>query len=72
MMWLEGGTTNEKMFEFIEEILISIGPGTAAHRRCFIIDHLNSHHNAQIAQMIYQAGHHLAYRAPYYLVDGHI
>ena len=36
------------------------------------MDNLNSHHNQQIAAMIYAAGHRLAFRVPYYPVDGPI
>lgn len=71
-MWLEGGTTNIKMIEFIQKVLVDIGAGTPLRRRCFIMDNLNSHHNAQMAALIIAAGHRLAYRAPYYPVDGPI
>ena len=70
--WVEGGTTNDRMVGFIRTILNSIGPGTPARRRCFTMDNLNSHHNALVTQLIYNAGHKLAFRAPYYAVDGPI
>ena len=62
--WVEGGTTNDRMVEFIRTILNSIGPGTPACRRCFTMDNLNSHHNALVTQLIYNAGHKLAFCAP--------
>ena len=72
-LWLDGGTTNDKMIAFIREILDDIGPALPGHRRmCFTMDNLNSHHNIQVAQMIYASGHRLAFRAPYYPVDGAI
>ncbi len=40
-MWLQGGTTGDKMIEFIQEILDDIGVATAARRRCFILDNLS-------------------------------
>jgi len=40
MMWLEGGTTGEKMIEFIQMVLNAIGVGTPARRRCLIMDNL--------------------------------
>lgn len=40
MMWLEGGTTGDKMIEFIQMVLDAIGVGTPARRRCFIMDNL--------------------------------
>ena len=33
---------------------------------------LSSHHNRQMAALIFAAGHRLAFRAPYYPVDGPI
>ena len=33
---------------------------------------ISSHHNAQMATIIFNAGHRLAFRAPYYPVDGPI
>jgi len=71
-IWLEGGTTNEKMINFIATILNDIGPGTPERRRCFTMDNLNSHHCTQVSAMIYAAGHRLVFRAPYYPVDGPI
>jgi hypothetical protein len=71
-MWLEGGTTNTKMIDFIQDILDDIGPGTPQRRRCFIMDNLTSHHNAQVSALIHTAGHRLVFRAPYYPVDGPI
>ena len=40
LMWLEGGTTGDRMIEFIEIILNDIGPGTPLRRRCFIMENL--------------------------------
>ena len=47
-MWLEGGTTGDRMIGFITNILEDIGPGTPERRRCFTIYNLQSHHNRQI------------------------
>jgi hypothetical protein len=38
----------------------------------FLHCHFRSHHNARMAAIIINAGHRLAYRAPYYPVDGPI
>ena len=40
LMWLEGGTTGDRMIEFIEIILSDIGLGTPLRPRCFIMDNL--------------------------------
>jgi hypothetical protein len=61
--------------EFIESILDDIGdadPENGIRRRCFTMDNLYVHHNPLIAQMIFARGHRLAFRAPYYPVDGPI
>mmetsp|Transcript_2517 Transcript_2517/g.3581 ORF Transcript_2517/g.3581 Transcript_2517/m.3581 type:complete len:116 (+) Transcript_2517:1093-1440(+) len=65
MMWLEGGTTGEKMIEFIQMVLNAIGVGTPARRRCLIMDNLRCHHKLQVVAMILAAGHWLVFRAPY-------
>jgi hypothetical protein len=40
MMWNDGGTTGDKMIEFIGIVMADIGQGTPARRRCFIMDNL--------------------------------
>jgi len=71
-IWADGGTTNDRMVDLIEEILEDIGPGTPHRRRCFIMDNLTSHHSAQVETLIHAAGHRIVFRAPYYPVDGPI
>ena len=71
-IWNEGGTTVEIMVDFIEEILESLPHGDEGRRYCFTMDNLHSHHSEQIRNMIEVAGHRLAFRAPYWAVDGPI
>ena len=71
-MWLEGGTTIEKMIDFVTTILNSLPHGNAGRRYCFTMDNLNAHHNRAVAALIHAAGHRLIFRAPYYPVDGPI
>ena len=33
---------------------------------------LSLHHNLQMATIVFNAGHHIAFRAPYYPIDGPI
>lgn len=66
------GTGNAEFAAFIQEMINVIGQGTAARRRCFLMDNLASHHSAVIRQMIVGAGHRIVFRAPYYPVDGPI
>jgi hypothetical protein len=69
---LRPGTDLQFFIDFIQEILNDIGPGTAQHRRCFLMDNLSTHRHQIIAQMIIAAGHRSVYRVPYYPVDGPI
>lgn len=39
-MWLDEGTTGDRMIDFISGILQDIGHGTPQRRRCFIMDNL--------------------------------
>ena len=71
-IWNEGGTTVEVMVEFIGEILETLPHGDEGRRYCFTMDNLTSHHHARIRNMIEAAGHRLAFRAPYWAVDGPI
>lgn len=63
------GTGILEFVDFIQQILASIGQGTVAWRRCFIMNNLSSHRGAFIQQLIVNAGHRLLFRAPYYPVD---
>ena len=67
-----GGTTVNKMYEFIQEILNDIGPATPGSWHCFTMDNLNAHKNIGVLALIYAYGHGVCFRAPYYPVDGAI
>ena len=71
-LWLEGGTTVDRMMEFVLEILEDLGPATADNWYCFTMDNLNSHRNVGLIALIHAYGHGVAFRAPYYAVDGAI
>jgi transposase len=68
----KSGTTIVDFAGFIQMILDSIPPGNAERRRCFIMDNLSAHQSIVISQIIRDAGHRLAFRAPYHPVDGPI
>ena len=56
-------------------LVIGQGKGmlwTNYRRRMFNMDNLSLHHSLQTATIIHNAGHRLAFRAPYYSVDGPI
>ena len=71
-IWTGEGTTGDRMVKFIRNILSDIGPGSSCRRYCFIMDNLSSHHDIQMALLIFVAGHRLVFRAPYYPIDGPI
>ena len=70
--WYEGGTTVGRMFNFIEDILDSIGMAAPGNWFCFTMDNLAAHKNEAVVALIHGYGHGVAYRAPYYAVDGAI
>ena len=70
--WTGEGTDALRMIDFLRYVIADIGPGTVIRRRCFTLDNLGSHHNLQMATIIFNAGHRIVFRAPYYPVDGPI
>jgi hypothetical protein len=66
------GTSIFDFATFIQRIVDSLPPGTAARRRCFIMDNLSAHHSILITQIIHAASHRIVFRAPYYPIDGPI
>ena len=66
------GTTVLDFYQFVEQIIDSIGDGTPARRRCFTMDNLAAHRNRMVVQLIIDRGHRVVFRAPYYAVDGAI
>lgn len=66
--WLDGGTTNDKFIEFLRRVLNDLPPCNNQHRRCFIMDNLNTYYTPLIYQLITNTGHQLIFRALYYAV----
>lgn len=71
-MWQNEGTTVERMLAFINHILSTLPHGDEGCRYCFVMDNLSSHKDPCIAAAIHSRGHRLAFRAPYYAIDGPI
>ncbi len=71
-LWENEGTTIQRYRDFIQRIIVEVGPGTPQRRRCFTMDNLNVHRNPVVSNLILQAGHRILFRAPYYPVDGPI
>lgn len=70
--WLAGGTTNDRMVDFVQMILDDIGPANGNNFYVFTMDNLNSHKCAAVQNLIHLYGHGVVYRAPYWAVDGPI
>jgi len=70
--WQNGGTTVERYLAFVNRILDDLGPGVEGKQYCFTMDNLRSHQSAAVAAAIHARGHRLAFRAPYYPIDGPI
>ena len=68
-MWENGGATTTRFFDFIQRILNDIGPGTPKRRKFFTMDNLSVHRNLLVQQIIYNAGHHVVFRALYHTVN---
>ena len=70
--WTGKGADTVRMIAFVRRIIQDVGPDTLQQRYCFTMDNLSSHHNLQIATIIFNAGHRIVSWAPYYPVDGPI
>ena len=66
------GTDIVTFANFIQAVLNRIGPGAPGNCRCLTFDNLTAHKHPVVLQMILNAGHRFALRAPYYPVDGPI
>lgn len=71
-MWLDGGTTTERVVNFVHDILQDIGPARPGNFFIFTWDNLNSHKSEAVVALINAYGHGVTYRAPYYACDGAI
>ena len=72
MVWNDGGTTIEKMLEFLQEILDELGHANENGFHVFTMDNLNSHRNEAVVALIHLYRHRIVYRAPFWAVDAPI
>ena len=71
-VWNDGGTTIDKMLEFLQEVLDEVGHANENGVHVFTMDNLNSHRNEAVVALIHLYGHGIVYRAPYWAVDAPI
>ena len=72
--WTNGGTTLERFQDSIKLILDDLhqNPQTTGGPLLFMMGNLIVHKHAAIVNMIYNAGHRLVYRTPYWPINGAI
>ena len=68
----KAGTDVVTFANFIQAVIHRVGPGGGNNCRCFTFDNLTAHKHPVVLQMMLNAGHRYALRAPYYPVDGPI
>ena len=66
----KAGTTVIDFLDFVRMIIDEIGDGTPGNRRCFTMDNLLAHKHPLVVNEILFRGHRIAFRSPYYAVDG--
>ena len=68
-IWSCGGTTIPKFVVIIRRIIGDIDPSASSRRHYFTFDNLSAHLHNQVMVLIYQVGHRVVPRAPYWPVD---
>ncbi len=68
--WMEGGTTIERFYGFIDRILDDLDQNHLGRSFVFTLDNLSAHRNPLVTNRILNAGHRYVFRAPYWPVDG--
>ena len=71
-IWSGDGTTLALFVDIIRRIIADIGTGTSICRHCFTFDNLSFHLHPPVFALIYETGHRVIARAPYWPVDGAI
>ena len=70
--WTGEGTTVIRYHSFIRRICIELNEHFPGRSFCFTMDNLNSHKNPLVIQEIFEHGHRVVFRAPYWSCDGAI
>jgi hypothetical protein len=63
--WVEGGTTIERFYKFIDCILDDLGQSHTGRLFVFNMDNLSAHKNPSVTNRILNSGHRYACCAPY-------
>jgi hypothetical protein len=70
--YMEGGTDQWRFYTFMLGFVAWLAVNRPGRSYCFTMDNLNLHKHAMIITMIMNAGHRIAFRAPYWSCDGAI
>ncbi len=68
--WMEGGTTIERFYGFIDHILDDLDQNHPSRSFVFTMGNLSAHRNPLVMNWILNAGHRYVFCAPYWPVDG--
>ena len=68
--WMDGGTTIERFYDFINHILDDLAQNHPGRSFVFTMDNLSSHKKPLILNALLNSGHRYVFRAPYWPVDG--
>ena len=60
-VWNDGGTTIDKILEFLQEILDELGHANENGFHVFTMDNLNTHRNEAVVALIHLYGHGIVY-----------
>ena len=63
---MEGGTTIERFYGFIDHILDDLDQNHPGRSFDFTMDNLSAHKNPLVTNRILNAGHRYVFRAPYW------
>jgi hypothetical protein len=70
--WVGEGTTLWRFYSFMHRLITYLAIHHAGRSFCFTMDNLNVHRNQMIEDLIFDGGHRIVYRAPYWSCDGSI
>jgi hypothetical protein len=71
-LYSEGGTDMQRFYGFMVELIDYLDTNFPGRGFCFTMDNLNIHKHPMVLYLIYNSGHRVVFRAPYWSCDGPI
>jgi hypothetical protein len=62
----------QRFYGFMVELIDYLGTNFPGRGFCFAMDNLNIHKHPMVLYLIYNSGHRVVFRAPYWYCDGPI